>query len=50
VTAVFANTPQMLEVEKLIDYAAKSGAEIYKQGCAPLNNKSLSDGFNMTPD
>jgi hypothetical protein len=49
-TAVFADTPQTLEVENLIDYGMKRGAEIYKQGCAPLDDKSLTDGFNMTPD
>jgi len=39
-----------LEVDNLIDYATKRGAEIYKQGCAPLDDKSLTEGFNMTPD
>jgi hypothetical protein len=47
---VFAETPQMMEVDNLIDYLTKRGAEIYKQGCAPLDNKSLTGGFNMTPD
>jgi hypothetical protein len=47
---VFADTPQRLEVESLIDYGMKRGAEIYRQGCAPLDDKSLTDGFNMTPD
>ena len=47
---VFAETPQTLEVENLIDYGSKRGAEIYRQGCAPLDDKSLTDGFNMTPD
>jgi hypothetical protein len=47
---IFANTPQTLEVENLIDYGTKRGTEIYKQGCAPLDNKSLTNGFNMTPD
>ena len=49
-TVVFADTPQTLEVENLIDYGTKRGTEIYKQGCAPLDDKSLTDGFNMTPD
>jgi hypothetical protein len=44
---VFANTPQKLEVENLI-YVTKRGAEIYKQGCAPLEDKSLIKGFNLT--
>jgi hypothetical protein len=49
-TVVFANTPQTLEVKNLIDYGTKRGTEIYKQGCTPLDDKSLTDGFNMTPD
>jgi hypothetical protein len=44
---VFADTPQMLEVENLIDYGTKRRAEINRQGCAPLDHKY---GFNMTPD
>ncbi len=47
---VFAETPQTMEVDNLIDYSTKRGAEIYKQGCAPLDDKSLTEGFNMTPD
>jgi hypothetical protein len=47
---VFAETPQTTEVDNLIDYSTKRGAEIYKQGCAPLDDKSLTEGFNMTPD
>ncbi len=47
---VFAKTPQMMKVNNLINYSMKRGAEIYKQGCAPLNDKSLTKGFNMTPD
>jgi hypothetical protein len=47
---VFAETPQTMEVNNLIDYSTKRGAEIYKQGCAPLDDKSLTEGFNMTPD
>jgi hypothetical protein len=47
---IFADTPQTLEVKNLIDYRTKRGTEIFKQGCAPLDNKSLTDGFNMTPD
>ncbi len=49
-TIVFAETPQTMEVNNLIDYSMKRGAEIYKLGCAPLDNKSLTKGFNMTPD
>ncbi len=47
---IFAGTPQTLEVKNLIDYGTKRGTEIFKQGCAPLDNKSLTDGFNMTPN
>ncbi len=47
---VFAETPQTMEVDNLIDYSTKRSAEIYKQGCAPLDNKSLTEGFNMTPN
>jgi hypothetical protein len=47
---VFAETLQTMEVNNLIDYATKRGAEIYKQGCAPLDDKSLTEGFNMTPN
>jgi hypothetical protein len=47
---VFADTPQTLEVENLTDYGTKRGAEIYRQGCAPDDDKSLTDRFNMTPD
>jgi hypothetical protein len=47
---VFAETPQTMGVDNLIDYSTKRGAEIYKQGCAPLNDKSLTEGFNMTPN
>ncbi len=47
---VFAETPQTMEVDNLINYSTKRGAEIYKQGCAPLDDKSLTECFNMTPD
>jgi len=40
--------PQMLGAEDLIDYSSKRGSEIYKQGIAALDDKSLTDGFNMT--
>ena len=45
---VFADTPQTLGAEDLIDYLSKRGSEIYKQGIAALDDKSLTDGFNMT--
>jgi hypothetical protein len=47
---VFADTPQSLDVENLIDYGTKRGSEIFKQGCAALDDKSLTDGFNMSMD
>jgi hypothetical protein len=47
---VFAETPQTMEVDNLINYSTKRGDEIYKQGCTPLNDKSLTEGFNMTPN
>jgi hypothetical protein len=40
---VFADTPQMLGAEDLINYSSKRGSEIYKQGIAPLDDKSLTD-------
>jgi len=46
---VFADMPQTLDTEDLIDYSSKRvGSEIYKQGIAALDDKSLTDGFNMT--
>jgi hypothetical protein len=47
---VFAETPQTMEVDNLINYSTKRGAEIYKQECTLLDNKSLTKGFNMTPN
>ena len=45
---VFADMTQTLGAEDLIDYSSKRGSEIYKQGIAALDDKSLTDGFNMT--
>jgi len=45
---VFTDTPQTFGVEDLIGYSSKRGSEIYKQGIAALDDKSLTDGFNMT--
>jgi hypothetical protein len=47
-TVVFTDTPQTLGAEDLIDYSTKRGSDIYKQGIAPLDNKSLTNGFDMT--
>ncbi len=45
---VFADTPPTLGAKDLIYYLSKQGSDIYKQGIAPLDDKSLTDGFNMT--
>jgi hypothetical protein len=45
---VFADMPQTLGTKDLIDYSSKRGSEIYRQGIAPLDDKSLTDGFDMT--
>ncbi len=45
---IFADTTQMLGAKDLIDYSSKQGSDIYKQGIAPLDDKALTDGFNMT--
>jgi hypothetical protein len=45
---VFADTPQTLGVDDLINYSSKRGSDFYKQGIAPLDDKALTDGFNMT--
>jgi hypothetical protein len=47
---VFADTPQMLGVDNLIDYLMKRGQLIYNQGCKALDNKALTNGFNMIPN
>jgi hypothetical protein len=47
---VFAETPQTLGVDDLIDYSTKRGKDIYNQGCEALDDKALTNGFNMTPN
>ncbi len=49
-TVVFANTPQTLGANDLIDYLTKRGSTIFKQGCKPLNDKALTNSFNMAPN
>jgi hypothetical protein len=49
-TVVFADTPQTLGADDLIDYLTKRGSTIFEQGCKPLNDKALTDGFAMTPN
>jgi hypothetical protein len=39
---VFADMPQMLGVDDLIDYSNKRGQLIYDHGCAALNDKALT--------
>jgi hypothetical protein len=45
---VFADTPQSLYANDLIDYSTKWGSSIYEQGCKTLDDKALTDGFGMT--
>jgi len=47
---VFADTPQSLYANDLIDYSTKRGSSIYEQGCKTLDDKALTDGFGMTSD
>jgi hypothetical protein len=47
---VFADTPQMLGVDDLIDYLTKRGQLIYDHGCAALDDKALTNRFNMIPN
>jgi hypothetical protein len=49
-TVVFADMPQMLGADDLIDYLTKKGSTIFEQGCKPLNDKALTNGFAMTPN
>jgi hypothetical protein len=49
-TVVFANMPQTLGANDLIDYFTKRGSTIFEQGCKPLNDKALTNSFAMTPD
>ncbi len=47
-TVVFADTPQMLAADDLIDYLTKRGSTIFEQGCKPLDDKAHTNGFAMT--
>jgi hypothetical protein len=49
-TVVFADTPQTLSADDLIDYSTKQGSAIFEQGYIPLDDKALTDGLAMTPD
>jgi hypothetical protein len=44
----FADTPGTLGVEAIIDYKTKQGTAIYDKGCEPLDDKALTDGFDMS--
>jgi hypothetical protein len=47
---VFADTPQMLGINNLINYLTKRGQLIYSQGCKALDDKALTSGFNIIPN
>jgi hypothetical protein len=47
---VFANTPQTLNSNDLIDYSTMRGSSIYEQGCKTLKDKALTNEFGMTPN
>jgi hypothetical protein len=46
----FANTPQTLNTEDLLDYSTKRGSSIYEQGCKAIDDKALAGSFGMTVD
>jgi hypothetical protein len=46
----FADTPQMLNADDLLDYSTKRGSSIYEQGCKALDNKALTGSLGMTID
>jgi hypothetical protein len=47
---VFAVMPQTLGANDLINYLTKRGSAIFEQGCSALNDKTLTNGFAMTPN
>ncbi len=49
-TVVFADVPQTLGPDDLIDYLTKKGSTIFEQGCKPLDDKALTNSFAMTPN
>jgi hypothetical protein len=49
-TVVFADMPQMLGANDLIDYLTKRGSTIFEQGCKPLDDKALTNSFAMNPN
>ncbi len=48
--ATFADTPQTLNVDDLLDYLTKRGSSICEQGCKTLDDKALAGNFGMTTD
>jgi hypothetical protein len=46
----FADTPQTLNANDLLDYLTKRGSSIYEQGCKALDDEALAGGFGMTTD
>ncbi len=47
---IFADTPQRLNSNDILEYLTKTGSSIYEQGCKALDNKALTDSFGMTTD
>jgi hypothetical protein len=46
----FADTPQKLNADDLLDYLTKRSSSIYEQGCKALDKKAHAGGFVMTTD
>jgi hypothetical protein len=46
----FADTPQTLNVDDLLDYSTKRGSSIYEQECKALDDKALAGSLGMTTD
>jgi hypothetical protein len=44
----FADTPQTLNANDLLDYSTKRGSSLYEQGCKALDAKALTENFGMT--
>jgi hypothetical protein len=44
----FADMPQMLNANDLLDYLTKRSSSIYEQGYKALRDKALTNGFGMT--
>jgi hypothetical protein len=49
-TVTFAEMPQTLNPDDLLDYLSKRGASVLEQGCKPLDDKAPINGFRMTPN